>query len=101
MSLLVKIALPVVIAVAAIWGYLTYAHPQSDIMTSDDQIMQQAPSEQVATDDSAASQVSARGTTDAALDADINAIDTQLQAASESSAAVDAGINDQAGDTSY
>ncbi len=103
MGIAVKIVLPVVIAIAAVWGYLTYAHPASDGYQPEPQAMQQSqtPDSAAPAQDDAGSQISARGTSDASLDADLNAIDTDMQGASQSSDSVDASMNDQAGDTSY
>lgn len=98
MSLIVKIALPVIVAVAAIWGYITYTRPVA-MEPVPQMAAQEVPAAQAPTDGSA--QVSARGSSDAALDADLTDIDTQLQAASDSSAAVGTSMQDSAGDTSY
>lgn len=100
MSLIVKIALPVIVAVAAIWGYLTYTHPVA--MESNQDMQQQVPAAgDMGTNTGADTQVSARGSSDADLQADLGSIDTQLQAASDSSAAVGTSMQDSAGDTSY
>lgn len=101
MGIAVKIVLPVVIAIAAIWGYLTYAHPSSDAYQPEPQAMQSQTDSTAPAQDDAGSQISARGTSDASLDADMNAVDASMQSASQSSARVDQSMNDKAGDTSY
>lgn len=102
MGIAVKIVLPIVIAVAAIWGYLTYAHPASDNYQPEPQAMQQSQTDATApAQNDAGSQISARGTSDASLEADLSAVDTSMQGASQSSASVDQSMNDKAGDTSY
>lgn len=98
MSLIVKIVLPLAVAAAAIWGYLTYAHPEPIPEATLPPMHQDVPAP-AAQDD--ANAISARGSADADLDADLQSIDAQLKAATESSAAVDAGLSDTAGDTSY
>ncbi len=99
MSLLVKITLPIIVAVAAIWGYVNYAHPIEP--TPAPQVAEVQPTSTPVVAQTPAEQLSARGTTDTALDADLQDIDAQLQAASQSSAAIDAGLTDQAGNTTY
>lgn len=102
MSLIIKIILPVAIAIAAIWGYLTYVQPEPMQEAYVPAIHEPVPADQQApVTDSASAEISGRDASDASLDADLGAIDSQLQAASQSSAAVDAGVNDKAGDTSY
>lgn len=98
MSLIVKILLPLAVAAVAIWGYLTYARPEPVPEATLPPMHQETPTP-IAQDD--ASAISARSTSDADLDADLSSIDAQLKAATESSAAVDAGLSDTAGDTSY
>lgn len=100
MSLIVKIVIPVIIAVAAIWGYLTYAHPSPAPEAELPPVTQQ-PAEQTPAAQTPAQQIQASGSSDASLDADLSSIDSQFDAASQSSAAVDAGLGDKAGDTSY
>ena len=50
---------------------------------------------------SAAGMISARGSSDAELTQDLNDADMQVQAASQSSAAADASMNDKPGDVTY
>lgn len=101
MSLLVKITLPIAVAIAAIWGYLNYAHPIETAPAPQIAEAVQPTSTPAAVAPTPAEQLSARGTTDTALDADLQDIDAQLKAASQSSAAIDAGLTDQAGNTTY
>lgn len=91
MSLLIKIALPVIVAIAAVWGYTNYMQP----------ITPPAPVAQAPVQEKQAPVPVVSDNSDAALDADLGAIDTQLQGAAAGSAAVDAGLNDKAGDTSF
>lgn len=102
MSLIVKIVLPIGIALAAIWGYLQYTGQAAPSYGAIPQQEQQAAAPQQAaptTEESA--QITMRDTSDTSLDADLAAIDAQLQAATEGQASVDAGLSDQAGNTAY
>lgn len=103
MSLIVKIILPIAIAVAAIWGYLQYTGQAAPQYGAVPQQAQQAaaPEQNSAPVADESAQITARGTSDTSLDADMKAIDAQLQAAAESQASVDAGLSDQAGNTTY
>jgi hypothetical protein len=90
MSLLIKIALPVIVAIAAVWGYANYMQPLAPAPVPVAQVPVQQKPAPVVSDNS-----------DTALDTDLGAIDTQLQGAAAGSAAVDAGLADTAGDTSF
>lgn len=99
MSLIIKIILPIAIAVAAIWGYLTYVQPEPAPAAYVPPVHEQQPAPQAPAVQTAATQITASGSSDASLDADLSTIDAQLQGAAQSSA--DASAADTAGDTSY
>ncbi|MEN9413673.1 MAG: hypothetical protein RLZZ342_760 [Candidatus Parcubacteria bacterium] len=102
MPFIVKVALPVLVAGAAIWGYMQYTQqvttPYGAVPQQQDNTAQQAPTP-VAVE--AGADITARDTSNTSLDADLQAIDAQLQAAVAGQAAIDAGLNDTAGNTTY
>jgi hypothetical protein len=102
MPFIVKVALPVLVAGAAIWGYMQYTQqttaPYGAVPQQQETAAQQVPAP-IATE--AGADITARDTSDTSLDADLQAIDAQLQAAAAGQAAIDAGLNDKAGNTTY
>lgn len=100
MSFGIKLAITIAALAVLAWGFVNYSQRQP--MPTDDQAagtMQPSPTSVQPT--TPAQGVSARGTSDTELDADLKDIDTQTQAASQSSAAIDSGINDKSGDVTY
>jgi len=106
MSIALKIVIPIAIAIAAIWGYLTYAHPSGDnYQPQPGAIQQQSQTPDATTaahpQENAGLQIGGRGTSDASLEADLKAVDASIQSVSQSSTNIDQSMDDQAGDTSY
>lgn len=102
MPFIVKVALPVLVAGAAIWGYMQYSQqattPYGAVPQQQENTAQQVP---VPVAVEAGANITARDTSNTSLDADLQAIDAQLQAAAAGQAAIDAGLNDTAGNTTY
>ena len=98
MSMIVKLVTAIIIIIALVWGWKEYA-PSSQNTTPVERSEQVVNTDKAGQD--AAAAVSASGSSDTSLDADLNTIDTQLQAASQSSASVDSGLNDKSGDVAY
>ena len=89
MTLLIKIAVGLAVIGAAAWGLFSFQAP-TQTNTQGGTEVQQTKGIQA----TGSTQVVVGGSTDAALTADLNSIDTQLQAASNESASVDEGLND-------
>ncbi len=94
MSLIVKAIIGILVILVIGWAFVAYApQPAEETGTATQQENAPAP-------DTAAA-ITTRGSSDAALDADLKDVDAQLDAAIQGSAAVDGSMNDKAGDVSY
>lgn len=94
MSLLIKILVPVIVLGIGIWALV-----KNQSMTPPPQVQEQAQAMQPATStgptpDEIAAQHAA-DTSDTGIDADVQDLDAQLDAATQSAAAVDQSFNDK------
>lgn len=95
MGFLVKVVLALAVVAAGVWGYMTFMMPTAPapVQETAPVVQEPAPQTQQPTVDDGG--ISTSGTSDTALDADLQAFDSQVQSAQSASADVDGSFNDQ------
>src|SRR5436309_210189 len=92
MGFVVKLVLVLAVVAAGVWGWMTF-YPKP-AQPSQQQVAVQPPAPPP-TPPTPAESISASGSSDAALQGDLNTVDTQVQGAQDANASVDQSFNDK------
>ncbi len=87
-----KVFLPIIVIAAATWGWMFKSHQPTQAMQAQGQV---ETTQQTQTDTSSSNQISASGSSDVQLDADMKSIDGQMDSMNSDSASVDGSFSDK------
>jgi hypothetical protein len=93
MGFIAKLVLVIVVVGAGVWGWMSY-HPSAPAQPAQQEVAVQPPAPPPPPPTPADS-INASGSSDAALQGDLNTLDTQVQSAQDANASVDQSFNDQ------